>query len=65
MNQFIKTHVKAESEMIQLGISKSRSILGGGPYGNGKHIIHGGRGDNLKISLNNMLNGFNDDPENI
>lgn len=49
--------------MMQLGISKSRSILGGGPFGNGKNIIHGGRGDNLKISLNNMLNGLTDEIE--
>lgn len=49
--------------MMQLGISKSRSILGGGPYGNGKNIIHGGRGDNLKISLNNVLNGLTDEME--
>lgn len=63
INLFIKSHVKPESEMLQLGISKSRSILGGGPFGNGKNIIHGGRGDNLKISLNNMLNNLTDEIE--
>ena len=63
INQFIKSHVKPDSDMMQLGISKSRSILGGGPFGNGKNIIHGGRGDNLKISLNNMLNGLTDEVE--
>ena len=52
--------------MLQLGLSKSRSILGGGPtIGNGKNIIHGNRGDNLKISLNNMLNGLTDDVEAV
>jgi len=65
IHQFIKTHVKPESEMLQMGLSKSRSILGGGPIGNGKNIIHGNRGDNLKISLNNMLNGMNDDVEAV
>ena len=44
--------------MNQLGISKSRSILGS-VQGNGKNIIHGR--ENLKISLNNVLNGFHDE----
>ena len=60
INLFMKKNVKPESEMMQLGISKSRSILGGGPLG--KNIIHGGRGENLKISLNNVL-GLTDEIE--
>ena len=62
MNVFIKKHVKPESEMMQLGISKSRSILGGGPLGNGKNIIHGGPRENIKFNLNNVI-GLTDEVE--
>lgn len=62
INIFIKKYVKPEQEMMQLGISKSRSLIGGGPMSNGKNIIHGPNGQGMKLSFNNVL-GITDEVE--
>lgn len=57
MNNFIKSHVKSDHDIMQLGNSKSRLLLGN------KIAVNGNRNNTLKISLNTMLNGLSEEQQ--